>query len=431
MVGSSGSCKVLIGQYFPTDQTVSVEISTASNCTLHILPTLSDKEPHTTGLPVDEAGDPETKSPTESAVEPPTSILSPTSEPTSVSEMPGIETMISANIFAEPIDSGPPPSNIAQRDDHPVPRAYWCRGILYNPVGIQSLIMSAKELGQGTTLTTDSITAMSATVRLRPSANSEPAISFPLVQGMGTVSKATENPKIINNGNAEATRPFYGTIQIAKDSGGAEGALDQAAGVYPETVQLSGSVDDTTGSYSFTFFPAATSLRMQTTTKGIATGVFGTSWTMVEPRMPVRMGFAPYTPEGESRVKLSEGAKSAIRAAAQQEVSQNMIDQTNLDSMYFSGKGLAKFAMILYVINDMLEDRALAQAGLEKLKQAFATFVENRQQYPLLYERAWGGVVSSSTYTTGNSGMDFGNTYYNDHHFHWGYFVLAGPSSGI
>lgn len=38
---------------------------------------------------------------------------------------------------------------------------------------------------------------------------------------------------------------------------------------------------------------------------------------------------------------------------------------------------------------------------------------------------AWGGVVSSATYATGDSGLDFGNTYYNDHHFHYGYHILA------
>lgn len=28
-------------------------------------------------------------------------------------------------------------------------------------------------------------------------------------------------------------------------------------------------------------------------------------------------------------------------------------------------------------------------------------------------------------YVTGNDGADFGNSHYNDHHFHYGYFVLA------
>lgn len=43
--------------------------------------------------------------------------------------------------------------------------------------------------------------------------------------------------------------------------------------------------------------------------------------------------------------------------------------------------------MILYVIKDMLGDEELAQAGLEKLKEAFAIFAENKQQHPLVYER--------------------------------------------
>lgn len=43
---------------------------------------------------------------------------------------------------------------------------------------------------------------------------------------------------------------------------------------------------------------------------------------------------------------------------------------------------------------------------------------------------AWGGAVSSSTYVTGNPGDDFGNTYYNDHHFHYGYFVYAASVIG-
>ena len=43
---------------------------------------------------------------------------------------------------------------------------------------------------------------------------------------------------------------------------------------------------------------------------------------------------------------------------------------------------------------------------------------------------AWGGIVSSATYQTGNNGADFGNTYYNDHHFHYGYFVYAAAVIG-
>lgn len=86
--------------------------------------------------------------------------------------------------------------------------------------------------------------------------------------------------------------------------------------------------------------------------------------------------------------------------------------------------------MILSVVYDMLGETALAAAGLEKLKEAFTVFTNNTQIYPLVYESAWGGVVSSASYATGDSGADFGNTYYNDHHFHYGYHVLTAAIIG-
>jgi endo-1,3(4)-beta-glucanase len=48
----------------------------------------------------------------------------------------------------------------------------------------------------------------------------------------------------------------------------------------------------------------------------------------------------------------------------------------------------------------------------------------------LTLSAAWGGVVSTASYVTGDSGIDFGNTYYNDHHFHYGYFVYAAAIIG-
>jgi endo-1,3(4)-beta-glucanase len=42
-----------------------------------------------------------------------------------------------------------------------------------------------------------------------------------------------------------------------------------------------------------------------------------------------------------------------------------------------------------------------------------------------VYDLLWRGLVSSSTYLTKDPNMDFGNSMYNDHHFHYGYFVHA------
>jgi endo-1,3(4)-beta-glucanase len=110
-------------------------------------------------------------------------------------------------------------------------------------------------------------------------------------------------------------------------------------------------------------------------------------------------------------------------------------------------QALAKFAGIVYTVNDIVKDRALAQAGLANLKAAFELFSTNKNQFPLVYEStqqymlylqdiiltftaAWGGVVSSGSYVTGDPGVDFGNTYYNDHHFHFGYFIYTAAVIG-
>ncbi|KAM7198882.1 hypothetical protein V8F20_005949 [Naviculisporaceae sp. PSN 640] len=376
-----------------------------------------------------------------------------------------------------------------------------------NPVGIQAVVISAQELGPDTVLTTDQLTDSSVRVNLSPGGQAEPTIQFPLVQGsafitaiynggtplfqtglyFSTVTRSTKQPKhgitkyklhledgstwllyakhtqgdpldldVVNNGLAQSKKPFYGYVQVAKDPGNGESVYDAASGAYATSTSLTGSVDGSTGTYSFNFqkeglknvtlamyalphhlssFDDATrarttEIKLQTTTKGLATAVLADTWTMVENDLPVDMGFLPWVPEVGSVGTISEDTKNYIHNIARQEISQNMIQQSDQNSMYFSGKALAKFAQILLAIHDMLGDQELTHAGLEKLKEAFARFAQNKQQFPLVYESAWGGVVSSASYQTGDAGVDFGNTYYNDHHFHYGYHILAAAIIG-
>ncbi|KAF7957670.1 hypothetical protein EAE96_003243 [Botrytis aclada] len=377
-----------------------------------------------------------------------------------------------------------------------------------NPTGLQSLVLSAAELGSSTTLTTDSLTDLSINVNLSPTPGAAPAISFPLVQGMGFVtavfagatpilqsgiffrtltldptppkrgitkySMLLEDGKTwllyayspsgqnltltaVSNGLVQATSGFNGIIQIAKSASAAHEAMfDEACGAYPISASVSGHVSDAVGSYTISFNKAGLSdttlamfalphhlesfddatlccvtngVQLATTTKGMATAIVADSWTMEED-LPLSMNFAPWSPTKGSSNSLSAAAKSTIANIASSEISQNMTDQTNLNSMYYSGKALAKFAQIVYTLHDFVGDAALAQAGLNKLKLNFARFIDNQQQYPLVYESAWGGIVSSASYKTGDSGVDFGNTYYNDHHFHYSYFVYAAAIIG-
>ncbi|EFR00061.1 endo-1,3(4)-beta-glucanase 1 [Nannizzia gypsea CBS 118893] len=264
--------------------------------------------------------------------------------------------------------------------------------------------------------------------------------------------------KLENNKLISGPTGFKGVIQVAKNPSSQEGeaVYDKSAGSYATNIKISGSVaSDGTGTYKFSFEKAGKgaplvmyalphhvesfddgtkktkkNMKLSTTTKGMATACVGDSWTMVERNLPLTMDFAPWKPGVGSQAALSEGAKSAIRAVAGNELSQDMEPQTNLNSMYFSGKGLNKFAGAIYTVHELVGDKATAAGPLNSLKESFKRFVENKQQIPLVYDTVWKGVVSSGTYEKGDPGLDFGNTLYNDHHFHYGYFILAASIIG-
>lgn len=120
---------------------------------------------------------------------------------------------------------------------------------------------------------------------------------------------------------------------------------------------------------------------------------------------------------------LSPNVAAKILEHARRELQEDMGAQTNLDSMYFSGKGLDKFAQIVFTCKYILNNNQVALEGLNKLKQAFQVFLDNRQINPLVYDTTWRGIISRAGFDDANA--DFGNTYYNDHHFHYGYFIHA------
>lgn len=376
-----------------------------------------------------------------------------------------------------------------------------------SPLGVHSIILSATELTNDTQLTTDSLEAFSVNVNLSPKSDNTSCVTYPLVQGMGFVTarykKATpvissgvgiqnityagaaggntthkyqlelkngfswlayvtpQDPSydvnsftLLDNNTVQGSSGFEGTVQVAKipaDTNDAASVYDSAAGAYPTSGSISGSVEGTTGTYTLSWQKAGvesqdllmfalphhmsslsnetkgsvTDLKLMTTVKGTSTAVRGSSWTLVEPELAVDMEFAPYQPGYGSIRTVSSDAAALINSAGTSELQQDMSEMSNLDSMYYSGKELAKYAGIVFVLNDMTKNASLAQDGLERLKTAMARFVDNKQKFPLVYEDAWGGAASSASYDTGDSGQDFGNSYYNDHHFHYGYHVYA------
>ncbi|KAK6537484.1 hypothetical protein TWF694_011669 [Orbilia ellipsospora] len=378
----------------------------------------------------------------------------------------------------------------------------------FNPVGINSLTLSANEFNTTTsTVTTESITPHSALVTFwanRATTPSSKRLNSFLVQGMGFVTGRYRDlvPKInsgvlirsfsysgtlsnngvaprqkwtvtledgkqwriyaiansgtaplqlqlLNNTTIQASGSFSGLVQIAKlATTGYEAILDQTAGSVVTDATISATVAGAVGTYQLTFtstgsstagaplmyalphhvasFDSATSgkvfgnLQLKSTTKGLMSAVVANSWTLVESNMPVSVGWLP----GSNR-NWTPNTLNAIRAAIASDINYDVINDSNNPSQYYSGKHLAKYAQVVLVASDVLKDAGLAQQGFVTLKTAIDRFAQNQQIYPLFYDTKWGGLVSSSWWVTKNDGEDFGNAFYNDHHFHYGYFVYA------
>lgn len=249
---------------------------------------------------------------------------------------------------------------------------------------------------------------------------------------------------------------FQGTIQVARNPLGAKGEAiyDKAAGAFACEMKLTAVVNESRATYSFSYTKIGTSpllifalphhiqsldleltgkitdLQLRTSTKGMAIAIWAERITFVEPNLPVTMSFGPWSPtmSAGAKIRYPPDTSAFISSVAERDLRRAMNEPIPPDSYYYAGKTLAKFATILWVIKDVLGNSEQASIGLADLKQKMAKYIENQQRYPLYYDNSWKGVVSNAGFN--NPGADFGNTYYNDHHFHFGYFVYASAVIG-
>ncbi|KAG6574384.1 putative endo-1,3(4)-beta-glucanase [Phytophthora cinnamomi] len=125
--------------------------------------------------------------------------------------------------------------------------------------------------------------------------------------------------------------------------------------------------------------------------------------------------------------------KIASDVAQQQRVLDHLGEDINgawsipLDgSYYFNGKAAQKYASLCLIANDAAVvggDKNLLNTCLSKLRGVMAPFVTNSWTNKLQYDQIYGGIVSSQGFKTKDVNSDFGNTMYNDHHFHYGYWI--------
>lgn len=357
----------------------------------------------------------------------------------------------------------------------------------FNPPRIKSFVLSGENINrENIKLTLSDHKKLSITAEIT-NKTSDGKMKLPLVQGMGFVTSIYENMKpVIGSsvgiqewkrlnkvGNAtkysailynQVTWSIYVTgnielelknpniivgdrvgnaiIQIAR---GLSNHYDDTAGIYQESADLAAAAKDDVARYKFIYnmkgesksrkglvwcLPhhqeslvdslneAFTGLTLDSPTKGIMKA-YKTNELEMEEDLPNKILWEPWT-SFCTQAKYSSDAKKLIAEAATNEVRDDVVGMANIDSMYTSGKILAKYAYIAYVCHFVLQNKQLTDQILPKVKQAIEIFANNQQKFPLVYDTTWKGLISSA-----DPGADFGNSNYNDHHFHYGYHIHA------
>ncbi|KAJ2460669.1 hypothetical protein GGF42_000696 [Coemansia sp. RSA 2424] len=150
------------------------------------------------------------------------------------------------------------------------------------------------------------------------------------------------------------------------------------------------------------------------TSMGQVRGVHGSQWKWIEAIEP--LGFS-----GQN--ELSAEDKAVLRELVQVDANTLPEDCAVLPpDPYFFGKAVAR-AMRIALIADEVGDAASCNKAVERAISWLAPWLEGTNPDYLVYDEEWKGVVSTRGLV--DPGADFGQGRYNDHHFHYGYFIYA------
>jgi endo-1,3(4)-beta-glucanase len=279
------------------------------------------------------------------------------------------------------------------------------------------------------------------------------AIYIVVPQGQSAVSLSIENyTTVVANGPVNNVIFQVGIVDNSNNND-----LDPAAGMFPVGVTINGTVTNDvvtyvlnyntqgTSSGGTTFLWAlphhvqsfssemanrATTYTIDSTTKGIMTGYLTNQFILTE-QLYTDLQWMPYSSNSSFQQGLfSQQALNLMQQVAVSELAQNITGQVYVPSTYTAGKAYDKFAYILYVAHEILKNETLAYEALVEIQQAYSIFTTNSQPYALMYDTVFKGVTSSAG-QNGDSTADYGSPYYNDHHFHYGYFVHSAAVIGL
>ncbi|RLN63103.1 hypothetical protein BBJ29_010152, partial [Phytophthora kernoviae] len=145
------------------------------------------------------------------------------------------------------------------------------------------------------------------------------------------------------------------------------------------------------------------------------------SWTLSEAEMDEEVDFYPAN-KPSADVVSQTNLLSTLQSDIDSEWS------LNTGSWYYNGKAYQKYASLCLMATDSSvvgDDSSLLSSCLSKLETLIKPFLDNTLDAPLVYETSYKGIVTGQIFTANDVGVEFGNGVYNDHHYHYGYWIAA------
>ncbi|WP_437645607.1 glycosyl hydrolase [Sorangium sp. So ce362] len=231
-----------------------------------------------------------------------------------------------------------------------------------------------------------------------------------------------------------ADEKYEGSLRLALVPGpNAAAELDEHAAVIPVGGDIEASVKEDTASVRFVWRTEGEGDlltmalphhmkhldKLQTadisypTVIGKMTGVSGATWELVYPLSTIGWD-APRRASDEWGDALVDALEDDRTFTPDQAV-------VGTDP-YLGGKQIAKLARLAQIA-EVVGKADLAEELRARLKSHLNPWLNGENANPLVYDTTWGGLVTTNGLA--DETADFGQGYYNDHHFHYGYFLYA------
>jgi endo-1,3(4)-beta-glucanase len=230
-----------------------------------------------------------------------------------------------------------------------------------------------------------------------------------------------------------ASAPFEGRLRAALRPAEGVDVLDAHAGAVPVGAELEASVQGDEATIAFAYetvgdgplLMAAMPHHLERLSGATPTALtYPTLFGAMKGVSGARWELAYALPDYDFRAPraIDPSRVEAVRSALMADASYVPDATAVSNDPYFGGKQLAKLARLV-VIAEELGEEATAQTLTERLEPLVVAWLDGTNGNPLVYDQTWGGIVT--THGAADPAADFGQGYYNDHHFHYGYHLYA------